>query len=141
MKLNGKMMVAVAMMVGSMGAIGCNKANDSSNEPVAPEQTVAEAPVDNDGSAQATPGVEKDSRRVRYYAPYAPPRARYEERGRAPSERHFWTPGYHRWDGRRYVWNDGRWAERRAGYEYVGPRWVNSYGRWEYLPGHWQRRF
>jgi hypothetical protein len=135
MKLNGSKLVAVAMVVGALGAMGC-KSNVMTTDDVAPEDNAASAPV-NDSASEATSSLWGNRR---YYSPYAPPAARVEVRTRAPSERHFWTPGYHRWDGRRHVWYDGRWTERRGGYEYIGPRWVNSYGRWEYIPGHWQRR-
>ena len=47
MKINGKMMVAVVMMVGSLAAAGCNTASASDSGPVAPEETAATAPVDN----------------------------------------------------------------------------------------------
>jgi hypothetical protein len=129
------------MMVGSMAAIGCNSPNAQSNDPVAPEETAASAPVDQASTANASPGFEKDERIFHYYAPHAPPAVRFENRGRAPSERHFWAPGYYRWNGREHVWYNGRWEARREGYEYVSPRWVNRYGRWEYIPGHWARRW
>jgi WXXGXW repeat (2 copies) len=138
MKLNGKAMVAVAMMVASVAAIGCNTA-DAQTGPVAPEETAVTAPVEN-GQSAAGPGVEQDARFFHYYAPHAPPAARVEFRGVAPSARHFWAPGYYRWNGREHVWNGGRWELRREGFEFVGPRWVNRFGRFEYLPGRWVRR-
>jgi WXXGXW repeat (2 copies) len=93
------------------------------------------------GATKANPGVEKDALFFRYYAPVAPPAARFEVRGVAPSARHFWAPGYYRWTGREHVWVGGRWELRRDGYEFVSPRWVNRFGRFEYLPGRWVRRF
>jgi hypothetical protein len=139
MKLDARTLMVSMMMVGSLAAVGCSKASsDASGDAVAPEETVAEAPVASSDSA--SPGVEQDSRGFHYYAPRRPPAARFEERGRAPSERHFWAPGYHRWNGREHVWYNGRWEQRREGYEYVSPRWQESRGRWEYLPGRWVRR-
>ena len=135
MKLNGKMMVVVAMMVGSLGAAGCSKATEGTDQ-VAPEESMATAPVVD----ESKPGVEQDARRFHYYGPYAPPAARWEERGRAPSERHAWAPGYYRWSGREYNWNPGRWYERRERSEYIAPHWENRFGRWEYIPGYWARR-
>jgi hypothetical protein len=140
MTLNGKAMVAVAMMVASVAAIGCNTA-DAQTGPVAPEESPATAPVENGGAAKANPGVEKDALFFRYYAPFAPPAARCEVRGGAPSPRPLWAPGYYRWTGREHVWVGGRWELRRDGYEFISPRWVNRFGRWEYLPGRWVRRF
>jgi hypothetical protein len=137
MKLNGRMMMVAVMMLGSMAAVGCNKPSESSSEAVAPEETVASAPV---ASESASPGFEQDYRGFHYYSPRQPPARRFEERGRAPSERHFWAPGYYRWNGREHVWYNGRWEQRREGYEYASPRWERRSTRWEYIPGRWVRR-
>jgi hypothetical protein len=136
MKLNGKTMVAVVMMVGSLATAGCSKASAADAALVAPEETAATAPVD-DGT---TAGTEKDARFFHYYAPHAPPAARVELRGIAPSARHFWAPGYYRWNGRDHVWVGGRWELRREGFEFVAPQWVHRFGRFEYMPGRWIRR-
>ena len=138
MKLNGKMMVAMVMVVGSLATAGCNTASAQDSGPVAPEETAVTAPVEG---ATTNPGVEKDARFFHYYAPFAPPAARFEVRGVAPSARHFWAPGYYRWNGREHVWVGGRWELRRDGLEFVGPRWERVGGRFEYLPGRWVRRF
>ena len=140
MKLNGKAMVAVAMMVGVLGAVGCAKQDARDAGPVAPEETAATAPVENGNANAATAGVEQDYFGFRHYAPIAPPALRFEVMGRAPSARHFWAPGYWRWNGREHVWVGGRWELRRDGYEYMGPRWFHRADRWEYLPGRWVRR-
>jgi hypothetical protein len=141
MKLNGKLMMAVVMVVGSLAATGCSTASASDTGAVAPEETAATAPVEN-ASATSTPtGVEKDARFFHYYAPHAPPAARFEVRGGAPSARHFWAPGYYRYNGREHVWVAGRWELGRDGFEYVSPHWVRRFGRFEYLPGRWIRRF
>ena len=140
MKLNGKMVMAVVMMVGSLAATGCNTASASDAGPVAPEETAATAPVDNGSATSTTPGVEKDERFFHFYAPFAPPAARVEFRGVAPSERHFWAPGYYRYNGREHVWVGGRWDLRRDGFDFRAPHWVNRAGRFEYLPGRWVRR-
>ena len=140
MKLNGKMMVAVVMMVGSLAAAGCNTASAQDSGPLAPEETVATAPVDTGSSSTATNGVEQDARGFHYFAPHAPPAAHFEFRGVAPSARHFWAPGYYRWNGREHVWVGGRWELRRDGFDFVAPHWVNRFGRFEYLPGRWVRR-
>ena len=129
---------AVVMVVGSLAATGCSTANAADMGPVAPEETAATAPVEN---ASTSAGVEKDERFFHYYAPFAPPAARFEVRGVAPSARHFWAPGYYRWNGREHVWVAGRWELRRDGFEFVGPHWVRRFGRFEYIPGRWVRRF
>jgi hypothetical protein len=139
MKLNGKMMVAVAMVLGSMAVTGCSKPS-AEMAPVAPEESAATAPVDDDtATASVNGGVEKDHLHFRYYAP-RPPAARFEVRGFAPSARHFWAPGYWRYNGREHAWVTGRWELRRTGLEYVAPHWQRDvFGRWEYIPGHWIR--
>ncbi|APR85852.1 Lipoprotein, putative [Minicystis rosea] len=138
MKLNGKAMVAAVMMLGSMAVIGCNAPVDA-GDAIAPEETAATAPVEEQAA-----GVEQNALRfhygVHYYAPHAPPAMRHETPGRAPSARHFWAPGYWRWNGYQHVWIGGRWEARRDHLEYVGPRWSNVGRRWEYVPGHWIRR-
>ncbi len=140
MKLNGKMVMAVVMMVGTLAATGCNTASASDTGAVAPEETAATAPVDNGTATNATAGVEKDGRFFHFYAPFAPPAARVEFRGVAPSPRHFWAPGYYRYNGREHVWVGGRWELRREGFDFIAPHWVNRFGRFEYLPGRWVRR-
>jgi hypothetical protein len=103
---------------------------------VAPEDTPATAPVQDDKK----PGFEQDAFFYRYYAPHAPPAARVEVRGVAPSPRHFWAPGYYRWNGYDHVWVPGRWDYARPGYEYVGPRWYADGPRWRYTRAYWVRR-
>ena len=147
MKLNGKTLAMVMVMaVGAIGATGCS--NPAGDDAVAPEESAATAPVEE--SSSATPGFEQNARRFGgygnyygrryYYAPHAPPAARYEYQGRAPSHRHFWTNGYYRWDGRQHVWHGGRWEQRRDNYTYVSPVWSRHQSRWAYVPGHWVRR-
>src|SRR5690349_9227410 len=45
MNLNGKAMVAVAMMLGALGAVGCNPA-EAATEPEQPKETASTAPVE-----------------------------------------------------------------------------------------------
>jgi hypothetical protein len=140
MKLNGKMMMAMVMVVGSLAATGCSTASADDTGAVAPEETAATAPVESATGAGASNGVEKDAFGFRYYAPFAPPAARFEVRGMAPSARHFWAPGYYRYNGREHVWMGGRWELRREGFEFAAPHWVRRFGRHEYIPGRWVRR-
>jgi len=142
MKLNGTTMMAMVMMLGTLAATGCNTASAADTGPVAPEETAAMAPVDDSSAAtSASSGVEQDARGFHYFAPHGPPAARVEFRGVAPSARHFWAPGYYRYNGREHVWTGGRWELRRDGFEFIAPHWVNRFGRFEYLPGRWVRRF
>jgi hypothetical protein len=153
---------ALAVMVlGATAAVGCNRASDKDGEAVAPVESPATAPVVEESAKDDTatktsnekPGFEKNDFRFgarfsapsygqRYYAPHAPPAARYEYRGVAPSARHIWAPGYWRWSGREYTWIGGRWDVGRSGYAYVAPTWHRHHAaRYEYIPGHWVRRY
>jgi hypothetical protein len=142
MKLNGTVLVAVAMMVGALG-MGCKSketVTDSGDETAAaPEANPDTAPVAT-GAANAAPGTEQDSVGFHAWSSHAPPAARFEERGRAPGAGYLWAPGYYGWNGRAHTWNGGRWYAPRAGYEYAGPSWHNYRGRWGYRPGRWYRR-
>lgn len=62
--------------------------------------------------------------RGRVYVRVGPPAPVYEVRVAAPGPGYVWLEGYHRWDGRAYVWVPGRWA--------TPPR---PRSRWE--AGHW----
>lgn len=67
-----------------------------------------------------------------------PPRVLVERRPVRPSREHIWVSGYHRWDGRAYVWTPGRWDQpprRRA--HWVPHHWVRSRGGWVFVEGHW----
>lgn len=51
-----------------------------------------------------------------------------------------WQPGFHRWDGARYVWVGGHYAEP----PYRGAHWVEGHWRqsprgYVWVEGHWRR--
>ena len=69
----------------------------------------------------------------------APPRAIVEHRYAAPSHEHVWIGGYHRWDGRTYVWEPGRWERPpRPHAVWVGPRWRHRHAGWVFVEGYWR---
>ena len=77
---------------------------------------------------------------ARIYVRIGPPAAIVEHRVVAPSPRHFWIAGYHRWDGNAYVWVPGRWELPPARYgAWVAGHWVHhrSHG-WYWVEGHWR---
>lgn len=51
-----------------------------------------------------------------------------------------WQPGFHRWDGFRYVWVPGHYARP----PFFGARWIPGHwrpgpGGYVWIPGHWLR--
>jgi hypothetical protein len=69
----------------------------------------------------------------------APPAAVVETRPAAPGAGYVWTPGYHRWDGNRYVWVGGTWVQPpHPGAHWVAHRWVRRNGGWVMVEGHWR---
>jgi len=77
---------------------------------------------------------------TRIYVRIGPPVAIVETRTVAPSPRYVWIAGYHRWDGRAYVWVPGRWelppAHRAA---WVPGHWVHHRrSGWYWVEGHWR---
>lgn len=75
----------------------------------------------------------------RVYVRVGPPAARVEVRTVAPSPRHVWIGGFHRWDGKAYVWVPGRWdLGPRAGAVWVAGHWKNTPHGWEWIEGHWR---
>ena len=69
----------------------------------------------------------------------APPVEVVETVGPAPTARHFWVRGYHRWTGAGHVWVPGRWEVRRDGYRWVDARWERFGRGWRFHEGLWIR--
>ena len=69
----------------------------------------------------------------------APPRAVVEHRSARPSRDHVWINGYHRWDGKAYAWEPGRWEKRPNSHAvWVAPKWQNRRDGWVLVEGHWR---
>ena len=68
----------------------------------------------------------------------APPAPRFEMVP-APRYGYAWAPGFWRWEGRRHVWEQGRWIETRPGSFWVADRWDARDGRHHFEPGHWKQ--
>jgi hypothetical protein len=79
--------------------------------------------------------------RTRVYVRIAPPAPIVEVRAAAPSPRHVWIAGYHRWDGNAYVWVPGRWDLPPAHVSvWVAGHWAQHTGHgWYWVEGHWRR--
>jgi hypothetical protein len=69
----------------------------------------------------------------------APPSPVVEHYGRPPHPGWVWQPGYHYWDGQRYTWRAGVWAEPpHPGAVWVPHRWVHRNGGYVLVEGHWR---
>ena len=69
----------------------------------------------------------------------APPPPVVERRLPAPDARYVWVPGYHRWDGRAYVWTGGRWVlPPRPHAFWVAGHWDPRPGGYVWVPGRWR---
>src|SRR5580698_9623758 len=69
----------------------------------------------------------------------APPAARVEVIGTAPSPGYFWVNGYWSWVGSRHEWVGGHWEAPRPGRHWVDHQWVRQGDGWRMKPGHWER--
>ena len=80
------------------------------------------------------------STQVRAYVRIGPPAPIVEVRPAAPHAGRVWVSGYHRWDGRVYVWVPGRWvAPPRAHVRWVPGRWVHDqHHGWYWVEGRWR---
>lgn len=68
-----------------------------------------------------------------------PPPPVVEHRGPRPHPGWVWQPGYHAWEGNRYVWHGGVWVEPpRRGAVWIAPHWVHRHGQWIFIEGHWR---
>jgi hypothetical protein len=77
---------------------------------------------------------------TRVYVRVGPPRPVAEVRVVSPGPRYVWVGGYHRWDGRGYVWVPGGWVvPPRPRAVWVAPHWVHD-GRhgWYFVAGRWR---
>jgi hypothetical protein len=73
-------------------------------------------------------------------APPAPPPAPPAEPvPPSPGPDHYWVAGYHRWNGREYVWEKGHYERRpRPNAKYVGGHWEQRGRGRAWVDGHWE---
>lgn len=73
------------------------------------------------------------------YVRIGPPPPVVEHYGPPPHRGWVWQPGYHTWDGHRYVWRAGVWvAPPRPHAVWVAPHWAHRRGGWVLVEGHWR---
>ncbi|HKF45592.1 MAG TPA: hypothetical protein VKG01_21065 [Thermoanaerobaculia bacterium] len=76
---------------------------------------------------------------ARVYVSIAPPPLVVETRAVAPGPTHVWVGGYHRWDGRAYVWVPGRWAvPPHAHGHWAAGHWGHNHHGYYWVEGHWR---
>jgi YXWGXW repeat-containing protein len=76
---------------------------------------------------------------ARVYIKIAPPAPIAEVRVVAPGPGHVWIPGFHRWDGRAYIWVPGRWdLPPRPGVVWVTGHWRHHRHGWYWVEGRWR---
>ena len=86
-----------------------------------------------------TPHTVLADAKVRMYVPAPPPNPRAEVIGVAPSGRHGWVGGFHRWDGKNYVWVPGHWTVRpRARVKWSPGHWERDHRGWYWIEGAWR---
>jgi hypothetical protein len=134
MKLMGRMVVVVAMMIGSLSAAGC--AQPANAGPAQQDQAPAQAQPAATAPQAATPAATSPANvaTVANVAPFAPPPVRYENPGTAPSADFVFVPGFWRWQGRTYQWVVGHWAARRDADDCVRAHYVLVDGHWVNRP-------
>jgi WXXGXW repeat (2 copies) len=68
-----------------------------------------------------------------------PPIAIKEHRTVAPSRKHVWIGGYHKWDGNAYAWQPGRWeVPPREHAVWVAPRYTHQRDGYTFTEGRWR---
>ena len=69
----------------------------------------------------------------------APPAPIVEAHERPPHPGWVWIDGYHRWNGRRYVWVHGHWVRApHPGAVWVAHHYEQRNGGWVLIEGHWR---
>ncbi len=84
-------------------------------------------------------GLALSTANAQVYVRIGPPPPRREIVTVRPGPQYVWVPGYHRWDGRAYVWAPGAWVvppPHRRGW--VPGHWRNTPRGYFWVEGHWR---
>ena len=85
------------------------------------------------------PVVASRGGRLRGRAPPAPPAVEVDVVPPPPGPEFYWVGGYHRWDGRRYVWIRGRYLRRpHAAARWEGAHWEGRGRSHVWIEGRWR---
>ena len=93
MNLNRSMLVAVAVSMSARSALGCKSRDNTTAETTPVVAAAAEAPV-AEAPAAETASTDEGVNVAAKIQIAAPPAARVENPGRAPSARHTWNAGF-----------------------------------------------
>ena len=136
------MLVALAMAGSAVAMTGCSDVSSLASDAASDQAASAASNWYFWRSYFTTPVVARPVVRTYYtgtYVRFAPPAARVEVVGRAPSANHFFVKGHYKWTGARYEWIGGHWDVKRAGSTYIQAHWDKIGGSWRMVPGHWVR--
>jgi ribosomal protein L12E/L44/L45/RPP1/RPP2 len=71
--------------------------------------------------------------------PPPPPSPEHEVVAASPGAEFVWVPGYHRWDGHRYIWIHGRYERRpHANARWTGAHWEARGHSHVWIEGNWE---
>ncbi|MEC7839454.1 MAG: hypothetical protein VX777_05405, partial [Chlamydiota bacterium] len=81
----------------------------------------------------------KESENQLRYISERPPKTKVEDISNAPSENHFWIPGYWEYNHstRDYEWLSGQWHELNPNWVYVPGYYLWRPGGYLWVPGYW----
>jgi hypothetical protein len=73
------------------------------------------------------------------YVRVGPPAPIVEVRPARPGPEFVWVAGFHRWDGRAYVWTPGEWRRPpRARARWADGHWRHDRHGWYWVEGRWR---
>jgi hypothetical protein len=76
---------------------------------------------------------------ARVYVPLPPPLPVVSVRPAPPAPGFVWVSGYHRWDGRGYVWVPGHWSRPPYAHaRYSRATWRHDRRGWYFVAGTWR---
>jgi len=146
--VRAQVQIVCALLCAAMATplIACKtKAADTAPEAAAPVASTAAPPPSVSAADTAPSAAPSDSAAPAETAAALPPVATpppappliVETRPPPPVGYDFWVPGYHRWDGRRYIWVGGHW-DRRHGRTWYPAHWEPGPHGHMWREGYWR---
>ena len=146
MKVSTPLLLVVAAQIAAISASGCK--DDPVAAPAPTTAATADPPADPAAAAVDAANATDVGPTVATEPLPAPPEAKVEDPGTAPSENDVWVEGYWWWNTpqRAYAWSPGFWQDRFAQPTSAPPEIIyESPGRapsdeYLYVPGYWMWR-